>query len=505
MVRGGRVIHPAIATAALVMPPGFDHPEIPIWPALLEGRGLRDYQLLMLLEAARLMRLGYRRILIQAPTGAGKTVMAAALMGSASVLAMTSEFMVHRKELITQTSKSFEDRGLVHGFIASKRPLDLGQWITLAGVQTLVNRLDSILPPDVAIIDECHHATSDTWARVLAYYGDAYVIGFTATPERLDGRGLDEHFDAIVKGPSVAELIARGFLSPFEFYAPEIPDMTGIASTAGEFNRGAAADVVDRPKVIGNIVEHYLRLAPGEQGIVFAASREHSRNIADAFNAEGVRAMHVDGSMSDDQRDYFDEAFRAGEITMGVNVDLFGEGYDVPNISYVGDGAPSRSKIKVLQRWGRALRLFPGKSRAIICDHAGNAVDRQMGLPDDDRDWSLAGREKKARSTGCNDDAEPVTQCKICFRVRLSAQRVCPGCGDETAPKPRRIDQKDGQLTKLEREAMKRAAAERRKAEEKECKDFAAFLSLAKVRGYDRPRGWAFNQCRLRRIPVPPS
>lgn len=502
------MIDDLIAAAGLVVPPVYHDPTIPLNPAFLWNVGLRDYQHLMLLEAARLMRQGYKRILLVAPTGAGKTVMAAALMRSASLLAMTSEFIVHRKELIKQTSRSFDERGINHGFIASGWGFD-PQQVTLAGVQTLVGRLDGLFPPNTAILDEAHHATSDTWARVLSHYDGCYVIGFTATPCRLDGRGLKEQFDVMVMGPSVATLIARGFLSPYEFYAPDIPDMSNVPVEQGEFQKAGAAAIMGDTKVVGNIVEQYLTLAPGEQGIVFAVNRDTSRKYADAFKAHGIPAMHVDGAMSRKERDYFDDAFRAGDVRMGINVNLFGEGYDVPNVSYMADCAPSRSRINVTQRWGRPLRLFPGKTRAIISDHAGNALPtwlggRGHGLPDDEVEYTLEGTEK--RKSTVSDDATPITQCTNCFLVYPSARPACPRCGRDVPAKPREVQTDETRkMTKLEREELRKLEAERRKAEERECKTFKEFLSLGRARGYAKARGWAKQMCALRRIPVPPT
>lgn len=473
----------ALLFSIATLTPEIAHSVVPVHEDRLPT-WLYDWQFDMLLEAAALMRQGYRRILIQCPTGGGKTRMAAALMLVAAQMGSTSQFMVHRKELIKQTSKTFTEIGLPHGFIANGWPLSTDAATTLAGIQTLVNRLRMILPPDLVVVDECHHAVSATYTRVLNAYQDSFIIGLSATPERLDGRGLDEHFDVMVKGPSVSWLIENGYLSPFEFYGPDNPDMSGVPSTAGDFQVDAAAEVVDKPDLVGNIVEHYLRLAPGEQGLVFAVNREHSRHIAAEFNANGVPAMHVDGDTPDDERDYFDDAFRAGDIRMGVNVDLFGEGYDVPNISYVGDGGPSRSRVKVRQRWGRTLRIFKGKIRGIISDHAGN-WERLGDLPDMDCDFSLQGRAKRSR--GVSDDADPVRQCLQCYRVYPSFMSVCPGCGAAATPTKREIEQRDGDLKRIERAAaaiQKAKDAALRKAEEKACREYADFYHLAMKRGY---------------------
>lgn len=491
--------------SALVMPPGFDNPQFPLNAGYLLQCGLRDYQHLILLQVARLMRQGYRRILIVLPTGGGKTVLSAALLGSTALHGLTGEFVVHRKELINQTSVSFERSGLPHGFIAAKRPMDLTQSIILAGIQTLVNRLNIILPPDVVVLDEAHHCAADTWEKLLEYYAGSFVVGLTATPQRPDGTGLDKHFDIMLLGPTPAELIARGYLAQYDYYAPHIPDMAGVASKGGDYARGAATTVVDKPKIIGDIVEHYLRLGNGEQGIFFAVSRDHSRHIADAFNANGVPAMHIDGTTPDDERDRFDAAFRAGDIRMGVNISIFGEGYDVPNVGYVGMGAPTKSLVNHLQWCGRALRPGEGKI-AKLADHAGNALPvslggRGHGLPDDDREWTLAGREKKA--AGCNSDADPITQCRQCFRVYPSALSRCPGCAADAPAMPRVVQSVDGTLSKLEREEMAKRKTATRKAEESACDTYEEMVSLGRARGYEYPVSWAKRQCKFRRIAVP--
>jgi DNA repair protein RadD len=458
---------------------------IPLHSYHIIKRALRDYQEAMILKAIGYMQAGARRILLQLATGAGKTVMAAAMHGSAMDLGLTSEFVVHRKELIDQTSRTFTAFGIPHGFIAAGHPFDDAS-VMIAGVQTLVNRLEQLLPPNLAIIDEAHHATAASWQRVLDAY-DGFLIGLTATPERLDGKGLDEHFDVMIEGPPVAELIARGFLSDFDYYAPGQPDLTGIHTLGGDFNRGEIAELMDKPKLIGDMVEHYLRLARGQQGIVFAASREHSRHLADAFNSNGVQAAHVDGAMPDKERERIVEAHRRGDLDVMTNVDLFGEGFDVPGIVYCGLGRPTKSLSLYLQQVGRALRMFDGKPDAIIADHAGNAF--RHGLPDDPRRWSLQGRAVRERMSGAND-ALPVRQCKQCFRVSPSTVETCPGCGTEFPAQVRTLRQEEGQLTKLERIKLKEERRIQRKIEERQCKTPDDFIRLAEQRGYPNPRGW---------------
>ena len=445
----------------------------------------------MLKQASLYMRQGKRRILLRLATGGGKTVMAASMLGSAGAKGLTSDFIVHRRELIEQTSDTFRDVGIPHGFIASGMPVNGLAPVQLAGIQTLVNRLEHAPVPKLIVWDECHHMTAGLWDAVFKHYPEAFHIGLTATPERLDGRGLSDHFDVMVDGPSTGELIRRGYLSPFDYYAPGVPDLVGMRTVGGDYNRADTAELMGKPKVVGDVIEHYLRFAKGEQGIVFAASRENSRNLAETFTAEGIRAGHVDGSMSMRDRKRIVDAFKARDIDIMTNVDLFGEGFDVPAMVYCGLVRPTKSLSLHLQQCGRALRMFEGKSRAVICDHAGNALSG-LGLPDDERVWTLEGRKKRAGAK-VSDDAVSIHQCPDCYRVTASSVKVCP-CGHVFAVAARDPEFVDGQLFKLERvdaEAEKARLAKERKDEERECRDYASLKQLAERRGYKNPRGWA--------------
>lgn len=423
------------------------------------------------------------------------TVMAAMMLGGSAQRGQASQFIVHRKELIQQTSATFAAVGIPHGFIASGMPVNGSQPVQLAGIQTLVNRLDLARVPQLCVWDECHHLTAGMWDRVFQQYPNAFHIGLTATPQRLDGRGLADHFDVMVLGPSVRQLIDRGYLSPFEYYAPGKPDLVGVHTVAGDFNRGEVAGAMDKPKLVGDIVEHYQRLAAGQQGIVFAAGREHSRHIAEAFASEGIRAAHVDGSMNDNDRHRAVEGFRRGDIQLLSNVDLFGEGFDVPGLVYAGLARPTKSLALHLQQVGRSLRVMEGKANAIICDHAGNAF--LHGMPDDPRHWTLEGRAKSTRASGPSD-ALGVHSCPECYRVTHSTVPVCPQCGYEFPIKARNPAWEEGELFRLDGVASKEAAAQARKDEERACKTAAELMRLGIERGYKNPSGWARQKIELR-------
>lgn len=463
---------------------------------------LRPFQDALVEGARGHLRRGVRRLLLQLATGGGKTVIAAFIIGGVQSRGRRVWFVVHRKELLKQTSATFTAVGIPHGFIAAGLPAAAHELVQLCGVQTLALRLDDVLPPDVIIWDEAHHATAGTWATVMARFPHALHIGLTATPQRLDGAGLGQHFDVMVCGPTTADLIGMGFLSPYRYFAPGEPDLVGVKRTGGDFNRGDLGDLMDKPALVGDVVRTYLDKAPGAQGIVFAVNRDHSRHLAAAFAAAGVPAAHVDGSMSAAERDRFDAAFRAGDIRIGCNVDLFGEGYDVPGIGYVGLARPTSSLSLHLQQCGRALRIFPGKTHAVICDHAGNAL-RGLGLPDDPRVWTLEGREKGAGRSVVSD-ATPIRQCPECFRVNPSRELACLGCGHVFAVEARSAEQREGELFELkrlsleERAAAKEADRQRRKQEERDARTLPELLKLARDRGYPKAEAWARKRMELR-------
>lgn len=492
---------PFLFSAATISPA----PEIvgPLDPSWFD-RGLHYWQYDLLDEVAWRFHLGHRRVLLQCPTGGGKTVMALSALLSAYIMGQQAMFLVHRKELLKQTSQRFTSSALNHSFVASKFPFDPSATLFLAGVQTLIKRMANVLPPRLVIVDECHHAVSKTYAEILKQWPDAYILGLTATPERLDGRGLGEQYDTMVLGPSPRWLIDNGYLSDYDLFAPDIPDMTGVPSIGGDYQRDAAAERLNRPKLVGSIVEHYLELGRGQQGIVFAQNRKHSRDIAAAFTGNGIPAMHVDGDTPTDERDRFDDAFRAEDIRIAVNVALLGEGYDVPNIGYLGVGARTKSLINWLQWNGRPLR-YVFRKRAVICDHGGNALPSHLGgsglgLPDDDRDWSLEGRSTRGPTK--EKDWTSITQCLDCYRVYPSAVSHCPGCASERKAQPQPIRETAGKLSKLEREELQKALTRKRKQEEWACSSYKEFISLAHVRGYEWPVQWAKRMCRLRKIPI---
>lgn len=440
---------------------------------------LRDYQTEIVVQCRAAFRAGQRKVLVQLATGGGKTVLGSFMVHGSSRRGLNCWWLVHRRELIRQASGTFYGMGIAHGIVAGGHVSDPAARVQVGSIQTVARRLDQLPPPDMIVFDETHHIGAAQWSEIFDRFPGAFVLGLTATPWRLDGRGLGGWYGQMVQGPAVAELIAAGSLSPYRLFAPSQPDMAGVETQAGDYKQRSLAAVMDKPSITGDAVQHYQQLCTGKRAVAFGVSIEHSRHIAEQFRASGVAAEHVDGQMDHGSRDAAVARFVAGETLVLCNADLFGEGFDVPAIEAAILLRPTKSLSLYLQQVGRALRPAPGKEAAVILDHAGNCL--RHGMPDDEREWSLADREKKKRTVVSDS---PVRQCLKCFRVYRPAQR-CPGCGHKPAVQAREIEQRAGALVEVDAGLVKR----QRWAEERDCRTLDDWQRLAAARGY-RP-GWA--------------
>ncbi|HEX8418978.1 MAG TPA: DEAD/DEAH box helicase [Sphingomonas sp.] len=467
---------------------------------------LRDYQRVLVDGARANLRAGVRRQLLVGPTGCGKTVVAAFIHGGAAQRGLTTWFCVHRREIIDQTADTFANVGIDFGLVVAGEPMRPDARVQLCSVQTLANRMDQLPKPRGIVWDECHHIVSATHAGIADANPDAWQIGVTATPLRLDGKGLRPFFDRIVVGPTTGELIRRGFLAPYRYFAPGQPDLVGVRASHGDFNRGDLEKLMDEPKLIGEAVATYRDLADGKRAIIFETSVATSQSVTAAFTAAGIPALHVDGAMDKRDRKAAFAAFREGRIRVLSNVELAGEGVDIPAIEAVILRRPTQSLSLYLQQVGRGLRLFEGKSEAIIIDHAGNAF--RHGLPDDPREWTLDGKEKRA-GPKVGSDAVPIHQCPTCYRITGSIVRTCPGCGYEFTIEARSVAWAEGQLFELnrlgvaEREAEHKRTRDREKAEERGA-SLGELMELARARNavtpgrYKDARKWALMKLQLR-------
>lgn len=450
---------------------------------------LRDYQQRVIDDVRDRLKAGIRSILIQLPTGGGKTVLTAKMIGTAAAKDYRAWFTVHRRELIRQSTRTFHQVGIPHGLIAADAVMDIRRRVQIASIQTLVRRLERLAPPDLIVWDECHHLAAGTWARIYAEYPDAIHIGLSATPERLDGAGLAPFFQEMVHGPSVRELIDNGYLSPFRMFSMPSVNMDGADHKGGDFKRQDVIERMEKSTVIGDAVSHYVRHAMGRRGIAFECSIERSERLAEQFRAAGVPALHVDGNTDSTIRDRAMRDLEAGHLKILTNVDLFGEGVDVPAIEVIHCLRPTDSLGLWLQQCGRGLRPSPGKDHCVIFDHAGNL--QRHGPPDLDREWTLAGHKDDKRGKG---EGPGPRQCPSCFAMNAPAALVCLECRKPFPVQAREIEQVEGDLQEVEVAAMRRQAAH----EQSMAEDYQSLVQLGRIRGYRNPEGWAEHVARGR-------
>lgn len=441
---------------------------------------LRPYQTKMIDEARQAYRAGNRAVLFQLPTGGGKTVTASTVVHGASQKGNVTWWLTHRRELVGQASQTFHNLGIPHGTVQQGWVSNQHANVQVGSIQTMVRRLAELPKPDLMVFDETHHIGAAQWSEIYERFPEARVLGLTATPWRLDGVGLGRWFTHMVNGPTVSELIENGSLSRYRLFAPATPDLSGVGTTAGDYQRGALAKAMDKPAIVGDAIGHYKRLCPGKRAVAFAAGVQNSINIAAQFNEAGIPAEHVDGSMRAEDRDAAVDRFRRGETLILCNADLFGEGFDVPAIEAAILLRPTKSLSLHLQQVGRALRPCEGKSEAIILDHAGNSLTH--GLPDDEREWDLADREKRRKA----DKAEvAIRQCRECFFV-YRPSRECPSCGHVPPVQVRELEVIEGTLAEVRKVDARAKFREQGKAGSLE-----ALIELGRARGYKSPEFWA--------------
>lgn len=435
---------------------------------------LRPYQSDIKNDIYAAWNSGAVNVLAVLPTGAGKTVTFSDIIhdhqGASCAIA-------HRQELVSQISLALARDRVRHRIIGPKNVVKLcvnihmaevgasyydpSAHCAVAGVDTLVRRVDELAnwlqSVTLCVQDEAHHVLeSNKWGTAFKMFPNARGLGVTATPLRADGKGLGRHadglFDVMVEGPGMRDLINMGYLTDYRVFAPPSDidlSAVNISQTTGDYNPQKLKVAVRKSHVIGDVVKHYLKIAPGKLGVTFATDVETATDIADQFNAAGVPAAVVSAKTPDAERIALLRKFKNRELLQLVNVDLFGEGFDLPAIEVVSMARPTQSYALYVQQFGRALRLLDGKQYAIIIDHVGN-VERH-GLPDARRGWSLDRRDNRSKST--KSDLVPVKTClnETCLAVYERIYAACPYCGHVTPPSARNAPEfVDGDLCELD-------------------------------------------------------
>lgn len=443
---------------------------------------LRDYQKNLITQIGNGLR-EHKSVCLQLPTGAGKTVIFSFIVKAFSDMGKRSLVLVHRRELVKQTVRTLKEVGCNVGVIASGMDSNPQALVQVASVQTLIRRLDIITEPYIIIADECHHVPAGSWASIHNTFS-SFRLGVSASPARLDSKGLNDFYKSLINGPTIKQLTAMGFLCPYKLYAPKNNlDLTGIKTVMGDYEKTALEEAVMRPSVTGCVVSEYLKRANGKRAIMFAASIKHSKELVTQLQSAGVRAMHLDADSDKELRDNALDLLSSGDIDVVSNVGLFSEGLDIKAVECVIDASPTQSLVNYMQRVGRALRPFEGKQHAIILDLAGNCY--RHGMPDQDREWSLQGIEKKKR--GKNKDEPSVKICEKCFAACESTNTVCPECGFVFPIQHRQIEEREGELDEITKIEIKK----KKKLEQAQCSTYEELVALGTKRGYSNPHGWA--------------
>jgi DNA repair protein RadD len=385
---------------------------------------LRPYQVEAIDAARARLREGAKRVLVIIPTGGGKTVLAAEIIRSAVAKGSRILFLAHRRELITQTADKLTRFGVRFGIIMPGWPRALHHQVQVASVQTLIRHPELLQQVDLVFVDEAHHASAESYQKLLGWWPSAKVVGLTATPWRQDGEGLADLFDAHVIGCTPRQLRDEGFLCPVGGWEYEAVDTTGVRVRGGDFAQQDLARAARSTTVMGDVVTEWMVGAGGARTVLFAINVEHSQHLVEAFKHEGVAAEHVDGEMPVEERDAVLARFREGRTLVVSNCNVLTEGWDCPEAEVAVLCRPTLSTSLYLQMVGRVLRPAPGKERARIHDHAGCL--RAHGHPYEDRDYSPEHSSGGSRREAQEREAT-VKRCPHCKSVL--ARWPCDGCG----------------------------------------------------------------------------
>lgn len=356
---------------------------------------LRPYQAKADAEVVEAWRAGKKRVLLQLPTGGGKTVMFNHRAAVAANKGKRVLIIADRRELIQQAwQRLWQASGIHAGIIMSGHAPAYMLPVQIASVQTLNRRS---FPPniDIVIIDEARGSVADSYKPIFEQYKDAYFLGVDATPIRTTGQGFDHLYDHMVNGPTIKELEALGSLVPGRpFINPLDPRLLDkIKLTAGDYNEKQLSEMMSNQQMTADLVASKLKHAPGKKTIVFAVSIKHSKLIIEQYRAAGISAAHVDGEMPAAERDAIFKAFKTGKYEVLCNVGIACYGFDEPTIQCVQLARPTKSLALYLQQIGRGTRPWPGKENYILLDHANCIIEH--GLPNTDRKWTLKGKKKE--------------------------------------------------------------------------------------------------------------
>lgn len=404
----------------------------------------REYQTQAMTDIRNQFKQGKKKVLLTQPTGAGKAVVALQIIIEALCKNKRVAFFLDRITLLDQFAKLIYDSGIDEfGIMQADNPMYNPQLsLQIITAQTLSRRM--VEKFDLYIVDECHVIYKSILTE-MKKHPDSYWIGLTATPFT---KGLGKVWDVLINSVTTAGLIKEGFLSKYIAYGPSQPDLKGVKTVGDDYNKKELAERTDKKQLIGDIVEHWFKLANDKRTVVMAVNVAHAEHICESFKAKGVKVDVIHCYLKNGEAPERLQRFRDGELQMLCSVDMISRGFDMPAADCIIIARPTKSLNYHIQAIGRVLRASPGKEYALILDHAGN-IER-LGFPDDEFDMELDMGIKKPKEKGKPKDKIP-KPCPECFMLFIGT--ICPKCGFKRKKQPG-VETKKGdlkQLTPLER------------------------------------------------------
>lgn len=439
---------------------------------------LRDYQQDLYVKTVDAFKRGFKRPLVVAPCGAGKSYLFSEMVHRTEGEVL---ILVHRQELKQQHEQLLRDLGITNARVSM--------------ILTEANRLGQYEKPSLIVADEAHLSRSNSWVKVIEYY-DTFTVGLTATPIRLDGKNLGSVFDVLITGVDTRWLIENKRLAPYEYYAPTVVDTSGLRKIAGDYVVSDLEQLMNERAIYGNVIKSYLRFAQGEQAIAYCVSVTHARLTADSFNSAGIRAEVVSSATPSKRRAEIMDDFRSGKITVLCNVGIISEGVSIDEVSCVMLLRATDSVALGIQQMMRCMRYLPGKTAKIL-DFVGNYT--RINLPDFSWSWSLDKPIQRKNITDENGNFY-IRCCPECFMTFATAD-TCPFCGTPYPLHPREIHaHEEIELKRISEEEAARIESEKKKSRQEQgrAQSYEELIKLGRSRGYKNPAFWAAQVMRGR-------
>ncbi len=388
---------------------------------------LRNYQEQLVQKIRAEIKNGHTKVLLQLPTGGGKTVIFTYIAKNAMERGNKVLVITDRQELQGQGARTFKELGVEPMLLTAqtKRLTDAGIYIAMS--ETIKRRienpdyLDFVRSFDIVIVDEVHKQSFD---RIYKYLTDSqFLLGVTATPYRLAPMTpLAEHFTSIIQGNQINELIQLGYLSDVTHYGVSIPEVDKIKLKGGEFDPKQTEQLYGEKRIYTGVIDNLNRISPSGKVLLFSATVAGSQKITHELNAAGIRAMHLDGETPKETRRQILADFKEGKFRVLCNVGVLTTGYDEASIDTVVLYRPTQSLPLFLQMCGRGSRIADGKKHFKILDFGENV--KRHGYWDENRTWTL-DLAKKPKKKGLDQ----TKICPSCGAIIKSGFRECPECG----------------------------------------------------------------------------